>query len=734
VRDRPVPATEDGMRGTWALIILAVAATLGQPALAAEAPSPPIRVIIEVPNDEQGRSYVSDRLTPALTQAAKPAQPDASASSPPTAGAPPAQTGEGEMSSVVASRLEMLRARARAIAQAAPGVPQEIVDRFMAFQQMRSPAEVLWLLLAAATFVGGGFAAQRLALWSAKGLLNFMFIAPHETVRQRLRLHAVRVSVGLYLLLAFLLGSLGAFLLFPWPPIFREGVLVILAAALLVRLSVMLGRVIIAPGARYLHFRILPLETSLAWFWYRWLVNMTVLIATGWALSNLLRVIGVSQISRDVVDAAWLGVVALAGCVLVWHRLSRTDGPPLSRLVALLLTVAIGAAWIFHAMHLDAAFWTLVVAVTLPLIMSAVRDSVHNVAGLDHAVASEDTARVGWTVVIERSIRVVLVIAGAVLIARAWQVDLGEIAMGETTLTRAFRGGLRIIIVLLVADVIWRVIKTLIDVRVAPLPSHGEEHVYDDSPQARRRQRLNTLLPILRNFLMVILLVVSILMILDSLGIQIGPLLAGAGVVGIAVGFGAQTLVKDIISGIFYLLDDAFRVGEYIQTSSHKGTVESFSLRSVKLRHHRGPLTTVPFGELGAVQNQSRDWVIDKMTIGVTYDTDLEQVRKLIKQVGRELAADPEIAPHLIEPLKMQGVEQMGDYSIQLRLKVMTKPGEQFGLRRKAYALIKRAFEENGIKFATPTVTVAGGSPQSAAVAARTEFEQTRLPPEGAPA
>ena len=158
--------------------------------------------------------------------------------------------------------------------------------------------------------------------------------------------------------------------------------------------------------------------------------------------------------------------------------------------------------------------------------------------------------------------------------------------------------------------------------------------VYDDSPQARRRQRLNTLLPILRNFLMVLLLVVSILMILDSLGIQIGPLLAGAGVVGIAVGFGAQTLVKDIISGIFYLLDDAFRVGEYIQTSSHKGTVESFSLRSVKLRHHRGPLTTVPFGELGAVQNQSRDWVIDKMTIGVTYDTDLEQVRKLIKQVG----------------------------------------------------------------------------------------------------
>ena len=111
--------------------------------------------------------------------------------------------------------------------------------------------------------------------------------------------------------------------------------------------------------------------------------------------------------------------------------------------------------------------------------------------------------------------------------------------------------------------------------------------------------------------------------------------------VGVAIGFGSQTLVKDIISGMFYLLDDAFRVGEYIQSGSYKGTVESFSLRSVKLRHHRGPLYTVPFGELGAVQNMSRDWVIDKLTIGVTYDTDLDKAKKLIKQIGKELAEDP---------------------------------------------------------------------------------------------
>ncbi len=105
---------------------------------------------------------------------------------------------------------------------------------------------------------------------------------------------------------------------------------------------------------------------------------------------------------------------------------------------------------------------------------------------------------------------------------------------------------------------------------------------------------------------------------------QIAPLIAGAGVVGVAVGFGSQTLVKDIISGMFYLLDDAFRVGEYIVSGNYRGTVEGFSLRSIKLRHHRGPVYTVPFGMLGAVENLSRDWVIDKITVGVTYDTDLD--------------------------------------------------------------------------------------------------------------
>ena len=170
---------------------------------------------------------------------------------------------------------------------------------------------------------------------------------------------------------------------------------------------------------------------------------------------------------------------------------------------------------------------------------------------------------------------------------------------------------------------------------------------------------MRTLLPILRNILFIVVSVMAVLMALSAMGVQIAPLIAGAGVVGVAVGFGAQTLVKDVISGIFYLLDDAFRVGEYIISGSYKGTVESFSLRSIKLRHHRGYLYTVPFGSLGAVQNMSRDWVIDKLTLSVTYDTDLDKVKRIIKQVGKELLADPALAPRHHRDAEDAGCERV---------------------------------------------------------------------------
>ena len=267
--------------------------------------------------------------------------------------------------------------------------------------------------------------------------------------------------------------------------------------------------------------------------------------------------------------------------------------------------------------------------------------------------------------------------------------------------------------ILVVFDFAWYLTRSLIERKTAELKLPGSAL---DETQIRR-QRLGTLLPILRNFLLIAFVATAGLMTLSAMGVAIGPLLAGASVIGVAVGFGAQTLVKDVLSGFFYLLDDAFRVGEYIQSGNYKGTVESFTLRSVRLRHHRGPVYTVPFGSLGAIENLSRDWVLEKIVIAVAFDTDLLKVKKLIKQVGSELLEDPEFAPHIIETVKMQGVEEFGDYGIRLRLKLVTRPGEQFPIRRRAYQRIKELFDLNGVRFAVPKVQVAEGEEPATAAA-----------------
>ena len=228
---------------------------------------------------------------------------------------------------------------------------------------------------------------------------------------------------------------------------------------------------------------------------------------------------------------------------------------------------------------------------------------------------------------------------GPTVHSSAWIVP-GATVIGDVTIEEessvwygaVLRGDINAGVILLLADFAWHLARARIDSRLAEAYAAGEA----DADEIRRRARLRTLLPILRNLLLVVLVTMAVLMALSAVGVQIGPLIAGAGVVGVAIGFGAQTLVKDIISGMFYLLDDAFRIGEYIVSGSYKGTVESFSLRSIKLRHHRGYLYTVPFGELGAVENMSRDWVIDKITVSVVYDTDLDKAKRVIKEVSKQ--------------------------------------------------------------------------------------------------
>jgi small-conductance mechanosensitive channel len=207
-------------------------------------------------------------------------------------------------------------------------------------------------------------------------------------------------------------------------------------------------------------------------------------------------------------------------------------------------------------------------------------------------------------------------------------------------------------------------------------------------------------MPLLRATVAVVLAVVAALIALEDFGVNTVPLLAGASVLGLAVSFGSQTLVRDIVSGIFYLTDDAFRVGEYIDCGRAKGTVEGFTLRSIKLRHQNGQVHTIPFGQLGQITNFSRDWITVKFNLRFARDTDVEKLRKAAKKIGADMMEMPEFKSEILAPFKMQGIADIADNALLCRFKFTAKPGNPASIQREAVKRMFRTFPELGIEFA----------------------------------
>lgn len=266
-----------------------------------------------------------------------------------------------------------------------------------------------------------------------------------------------------------------------------------------------------------------------------------------------------------------------------------------------------------------------------------------------------------------------------------------------------------ILITLALALFIWRFASRYIERKILeanPDIEEEDEEEVDEFGGAKQRGRSYTLLPMLRKFVATTLLVMVTLIVLSSIGVDIGPLLAGAGVVGLAVGFGAQKLVTDVLSGFFYLLDDAFRVGEYIQAGSVSGAVEAITLRNVMLRHHRGMLQIVPHSELGSITNFMRGGIVVKFNLEFPYDTNIDQVRKIIKKVGQAMLKDEELGEDFILPVKSQGVREITNSVMVIRVKFTAHPGKQFVIQREAFRRITEALNAKGIFYAHRKVIV----------------------------
>ncbi|MBO9437026.1 mechanosensitive ion channel, partial [Ruegeria sp. R13_0] len=254
-------------------------------------------------------------------------------------------------------------------------------------------------------------------------------------------------------------------------------------------------------------------------------------------------------------------------------------------------------------------------------------------------------------------IRIGRVLAGILvilMIANAWDLDLQEIAGGDADSGSKL---IQFFIIIAVGYILNEIVSLWINRRLA------KEMTAAQSPDEEAGEgggaggsRLATVLPLLRVTAQVAIAVIFVLLALGALGLDITPLLAGAGILGLAIGFGAQKLVSDIVGGIFFLIDDAFRVGEYVDVGGTTGTVEKISIRSMQLRHHRGPVHTIPYGEIQKLTNYSRDWVIMKLKFTVPFDTDPNKVKKIFKKIGAEMMEDEIHKDGFLQPFKSQGV------------------------------------------------------------------------------
>ncbi|MCP4716860.1 MAG: mechanosensitive ion channel, partial [Deltaproteobacteria bacterium] len=534
-------------------------------------------------------------------------------------------------------------------------------------------------------------------------VLRWLFLRTTADIRQNL-IHAVRLGklqffgrvlsrmlldamgIGVYVLTTFILFVM----IYPEGKPSYDIVSVYLIVSYYILVFIFGARIIFAPKAASL--RLFPMEDRDASFMYNWFLRIVLIGGIIAGTATILRILSVSrQLFLMTYSSAGV-VVILALGVMIWQSRKRVSqailaedadrGPSKGSLraafarnwhfFAILYVLVAGGIWVAKALNEEnVTVVNLILSIFLIPIVIGVDQWVQRLLKIasgesrqtidlsgDALPESEEQPEpagkmdiVHYLPLIRRFFRIFLVVFLFFAALRLWGIDV--------SIGRMFtRSALSILTILLLSFIAWQLIKARIDQKL-------KEEMPEDDEQAEEGgaggSRLGTLLVLLRKFVFAVMFVIVALIILASMGINIGPLIAGAGVIGLAIGFGAQTLVKDIIAGVFFLIDDAFRVGDYIETGGTTGSVEHISLRSLRLRAARGPVHTIPFGSMGTVTNMSRDYIITKLDFRVSYDTNVDKVRKIIKKINMEIAQDPEMGPNLLEKIKSQGVKELDD-------------------------------------------------------------------------
>jgi small-conductance mechanosensitive channel len=461
----------------------------------------------------------------------------------------------------------------------------------------------------------------------------------------------------------------------------------------------------------------------------RLLVGMNVIILLPMLARHIVMFMSVTSAGSNVIAAAvilYVPVIAAAQICTVWHW--RHD-------MAAWLAGMVGDHDLFRSAKLAMArdWW----------IAGIVFYLLGGIASLYAAVTANAAAMHGLGAI--ESMLILLLLLETVVHRRTRHLPTELPTVGEV-MAACMRLAIRLVVILVIVDAVlvdalgvmsradwsphdramkiaalstfaiyllWRILKYRMDRYIAdnPLPSAGFGGSSADNPDEQvpaSASRLRTIMPVLRMTAGVAVLILGSLLVLSELGVNVTPLIAGASVLGLAVSFGSQSLVRDIVSGVFFLAEDSFRVGEYIDGSKAKGTVEGFSIRSIRLRHQNGQLHIVPFGQLTHITNFSRDWTTVKFNLSFALHTDVELLRKTVKKIGLEMMTEPQFQKELLAPLKMQGIVDIKDASLIVRFKFTAKPSNPSLIQRTAIRRMFDALPRLGIEFAKPPYATFG--------------------------
>jgi small-conductance mechanosensitive channel len=567
------------------------------------------------------------------------------------------------------------------------------------------------------------FAAGLVAEWIVHRLLARVLPRAPALTRKRLAYRALLVVGGLIieaLPVAAFAGVAVAALAMTIPPfaMARYALSDLIEATIAVRLILAVARSVLVPT--YADDNLIPASEETRNYLLIWIRRFTCSGIFGYALAAATWWLGVpGGIYALLLKISGL-VLAILGIVFILQNRAvvarRIEGPDADESAGLnrlrrhvgqiwhvLAIVYIGAIYLAYALRVEggSGFILRATLVSIVLIVAArllVR-FIEQRSARGFAVAPDLKAR--FPELEKRANRYLPILTGLsgaviyalafLLVLQAW--DIRSFAWFETGLGRQTAGALlSISVVLAIALAAWELLAAAIERHLAGLDTNG----------APSRARRRTLLPLLRTTILCVIVTIAGLTILSQIGVSIAPLLAGAGVVGVAVGF-----VKDVITGLFILIEDQIAVGDVVDLGKeHKGVVEAISIRTIRLRDQAGAVYTVPFSEVTTVKNMTKDYAYAVARITVAYGEDVDRVTEVLRQVCDDLNADEELHPWILDPFDYQGIDSLDEFSVALILRVRTVAGKQFIVGRSLNRLIKIAFEKHGIAMRDPAPVV----------------------------